>query len=119
MAARWCRGGCATNWAECTRCFATLLALEHRAQTGEGILVEVPLIEAGLNAAAEQVIEWTAYGQLLQRQGNRSPYAAPQGIYAAEGEDQWVVISVDEDSQWPALAALIGHDDWAGWAKPG
>ncbi|MCY3577299.1 MAG: CoA transferase [bacterium] len=97
--------------------FATLLALEHRAQTGEGILVEVPLIEAGLNAAAEQVIEWTAYGQLLQRQGNRSPYAAPQGIYAAEGEDQWVVISVAEDSQWPALAALIGHEDWAGWAS--
>ena len=97
--------------------FATLLALEHRAQTGEGLLVEVPLIEAGLNAAAEQVIEWTAYGQLLQRQGNRSPYAAPQGIYAAAGEDQWVVVSVDEDSQWPPLAALIGQDDWAGWAS--
>ncbi len=96
--------------------FATLLALEHRAQTGEGQLVEVPLIEAGLNAAAEQVIEWTAYGQLLQRQGNRSPYAAPQGIYAAAGDDRWVVISVDDDAQWPALAALLGHDDWAEWA---
>ena len=97
--------------------FATLLALEHRAQTGEGQLVEVPLIEAGLNAAAEQVIEWTAYGHLLQRQGNRSPYAAPQGIYPAVGQDRWVVISVDDDDQWPALAALIGHDDWAGWAS--
>ena len=97
--------------------FATLLAVEHRAQTGEAQLVEVPLIEAGLNAAAEQVIEWTAYGQLLQRQGNRSPYAAPQGIYAATGEDRWVVISVDDDSQWPALAALIGHGDWDRWAS--
>lgn len=97
--------------------FATLLALEHRAQTGEGLLVEVPLIEAGLNAAAEQVIEWTAYGQLLQRQGNRSPYAAPQGIYAATGEDRWVVVSVDDDAQWPSLAALIGRQDWAGWAS--
>ncbi|WP_419917869.1 CaiB/BaiF CoA transferase family protein [Candidatus Poriferisocius sp.] len=96
--------------------FATLLALEHRAQTGEGQLVEVPLIEAGLNAAAEQVIEWTAYGQLLQRGGNRSPYAAPQGIYAAAGEDRWVVISVDDDAQWPALAELLGRSDWAGWA---
>ncbi len=97
--------------------FATLLALEHRAQTGEGTLVEIPLVEAGLNAAAEQVIEWTAYGQLLQRQGNRSPYAAPQGVYPAEGEDKWVAISIDEDSQWPALAALIGHDDWDRWAS--
>ncbi|MXZ76789.1 MAG: CoA transferase, partial [Acidimicrobiia bacterium] len=97
--------------------FATLLALEHRAQTGEAQLVEVPLIEAGLNAAAEQVIEWSAYGQLLQRQGNRSPYAAPQGIYAATGEDRWVVISVDQDAQWPALASLIGRDNWAEWAS--
>ena len=97
--------------------FATLLALEHRAQTGEAQLVEVPLIEAGLNAAAEQVIEWTAYGQLLQRQGNRSPYSAPQGIYAAPGEDQWVVISVDDDAQWPALARLLGREDWVAWAS--
>ena len=97
--------------------FATLLAVEHRAQTGEAQLVEVPLIEAGLNAAAEQVIEWTAYGQLLQRQGNRSPYAAPQGIYPATGEDRWVVVSVDDDAQWPALAALIGRPEWAKWAN--
>ena len=97
--------------------FATLLAVEHRAQTGEAQLVEVPLIEAGLNAAAEQVIEWTAYGQLLQRQGNRSPYAAPQGIYAAVGEDRWVVISVDDDAQWPALAELIGRTEWDRWAS--
>ncbi|MDE0115950.1 MAG: CoA transferase [bacterium] len=96
--------------------FATLLALEHRAQTGEGLLVEVPLVEAGLNAAAEQVIEWTAYGELLQRQGNRSPYAAPQGIYPALGDDRWVVVSVDDDAQWPPLAALIGRPDWAAWA---
>ena len=96
--------------------FATLLAVEHRAQTGEAQLVEVPLIEAGLNAAAEQVIEWTAYGQLLQRQGNRSPYAAPQGIYAATGEDRWVVVSVDDDAQWPALASLVGRPEWAEWA---
>ena len=97
--------------------FATLLALEHRVQTGEGLLVEVPLIEAGLNAAAEQVIEWTAYGQLLQRQGNRSPYAAPQGIYAATGEDQWVVVSVDDNAQWSPLAALIGRQNWAEWTS--
>ncbi len=99
--------------------FATLLALERRAQTGEGLLVEVPLVEAGLNAAAEQVIEWTAYGELLERQGNRSPYAAPQGIYAAAGEDRWVVISVDDDAQWPAVARLLGHDKWTAWSERG
>ena len=51
---------------------ALLGALEHRQETGEGLLVEVPLAEAALNIAAEQTIEWTANGVLLERTGNRS-----------------------------------------------
>ncbi len=45
---------------------ALLAALEHRQETGEGLLVEVPLAEAALNIAAEQTIEWTANGVLLE-----------------------------------------------------
>ena len=40
------------------------------------------MTESTLNAAAEQLIEWTAHGALLQRDGNRSLWAAPQGLYA-------------------------------------
>ena len=57
-------------------------ALEHRRHTGRGQLVEVPLVEPGLNIAAEQVIEYSAYGVLLGSEGNRGPDAAPQGVYA-------------------------------------
>ena len=60
---------------------ALLLALEHRRRTGEGLLVEVPMIGGALNVAAEQVVEFSADGNLLQRQGNRSRFAAPQGAY--------------------------------------
>ena len=67
---------------------ATLLALEHRRRTGEGVLVEAPMIGAGINIAAEQVVEFSAYGNLLMRAGNRGPTAAPQGLYlAAELDD--------------------------------
>ena len=39
------------------------------------------MVDAALNVAAEQVIEYSAYGVLLQRDGNRGPTAAPQNLY--------------------------------------
>jgi crotonobetainyl-CoA:carnitine CoA-transferase CaiB-like acyl-CoA transferase len=94
--------------------FATLLALEQREHSGEGQLVELPLVEPALNAAAEQVIEWTKHGVLLPRLGNRGPYAAPQGVYrcAEESErapqERFIAIAVANDSQWEALLRALG-----------
>ncbi|MGV0814983.1 CoA transferase [Mycolicibacterium boenickei] len=96
-----------------------MLALEHRRRTGQGVLVEAAMVDAALNIAAEQVIEYSAYGALLQRDGNRGPTAAPQNIYqSAEIDefgraDSWVAIAVSTDAQWAALRAAIGKPDWA------
>ncbi|HKV19378.1 MAG TPA: CoA transferase, partial [Mycobacterium sp.] len=60
---------------------ALMLALAHRRRTGEGVRIEAAMVDAALNVAAEQVIEHSAYGNLLQRQGNRGPAAAPQNLY--------------------------------------
>jgi crotonobetainyl-CoA:carnitine CoA-transferase CaiB-like acyl-CoA transferase len=93
-----------------------LAALQHRRDTGEGLLVEVPLAEAALNIAAEQTIEWTANDVLLSRSGNRSQVAAPQGVYACadtELRDQFIVISVETDAQWAGLKAAMGDPAWA------
>ncbi len=68
--------------------FGLLLALEHREQTGEGGLVEAAMVEAAANVAAEQPIEFSAYGALLNRDGNRGPCAAPQNLYQAAGPDE-------------------------------
>jgi crotonobetainyl-CoA:carnitine CoA-transferase CaiB-like acyl-CoA transferase len=98
---------------------ALLLALEHRRRTGEGMLLEVPMIGGALNVAAELVIEHSAHGVLLSRDGNRSPDAAPQGVYLTAdhlptGElDRWVLISVATDEQWRALCAAIGRSEWS------
>jgi crotonobetainyl-CoA:carnitine CoA-transferase CaiB-like acyl-CoA transferase len=93
--------------------FALLLALEERRRTGQGQLVECALIEPALNLAAEQVIEWTAYGQLLERQGNRGPEAAPQGTYRCRGEDAWLALAVACDAHWEALRRALGNPSWA------
>ncbi|WP_197375073.1 CaiB/BaiF CoA transferase family protein [Mycolicibacterium baixiangningiae] len=96
-----------------------LLALEHRRRTGQGVLVEAAMVDAALNVAAEQVIEYTAYGALLGRSGNRGPVSAPQNLYRSNDIDEfgrpdsWVAIAVSTDAQWAGLCTAIGAVDWA------
>jgi crotonobetainyl-CoA:carnitine CoA-transferase CaiB-like acyl-CoA transferase len=94
--------------------FALMMALEHRSRTGEGQLVEVPLLETALNVAAEQVIEHSAYGALLERDENRGPVSAPQGVYACAGDDAFVAVAVETDEQWLSLCRVVGNAGWAG-----
>lgn len=123
---------------------ALLLAIEHRRRTGEGMLVEVPMVGGALNIAAEQVLEYQAYGHLMAREGNRGPTAAPQNLYRCADTDEgppddWVAVAVETDEQWAALCKVVGepteadawrtaagrraaHDDidrWLGeWCRP-
>ena len=96
-----------------------LLALEHRRRTGEGCFVEAAMVDAALNVAAEQVIEYTAYGALLQRDGNRGPTAAPQNLYQTADTDEfgradsWVALAVADDEQWQRLRGAMGNPAWA------
>ncbi|MBB5915485.1 crotonobetainyl-CoA:carnitine CoA-transferase CaiB-like acyl-CoA transferase [Nocardia transvalensis] len=96
-----------------------LLALENRRRTGHGALVEAAMVDAALNVAAEQVIEYSAYGALLERDGNRGPEAAPQNLYRAAGtdefgrEDRWVAIAVATDTQWRKLREVLDEPFWA------
>jgi crotonobetainyl-CoA:carnitine CoA-transferase CaiB-like acyl-CoA transferase len=93
--------------------FAALIGLAHRDRTGEGCLMEAPMFEAAINVAAEPVIEWSGNGLLVEREGNRSPYAAPQNLYACRGTENWLAISCATDEQWQALAREIGRVDLA------
>jgi crotonobetainyl-CoA:carnitine CoA-transferase CaiB-like acyl-CoA transferase len=98
---------------------ALLLALEHRRRTGQGVHIEAAMVDAALNIAAEQVIEYSAYGALLQRDGNRGPTAAPQNLYRTNEIDEfgrrdcWVAVAVATDGQWAGLCDALGRPDWA------
>jgi crotonobetainyl-CoA:carnitine CoA-transferase CaiB-like acyl-CoA transferase len=87
--------------------FAIIAALARRDATGAGALLEIPMVESALNIAAEQVIEHSACGTLLERMGNRGPYASPQGLYA--GIDGRLAISAATDEQWVALTTVIAE----------
>lgn len=98
---------------------AVLLALEHRRRTGDGVFVEAAMVDAALSISAEQVIEYSAYGALLERDGNRGPTAAPQNLYLSadidefDRSDSWVAIAVRTDEQWQGLCRAIGNPSWA------
>jgi crotonobetainyl-CoA:carnitine CoA-transferase CaiB-like acyl-CoA transferase len=98
---------------------ALLLALEFRRRSGQGALIEAAMIDAALNIAAEQVIEYSAYGALLQRAGNRGPTAAPQNLYRTADVDEfgrldsWVAVAVANDEQWAGLCEAMGRPPWA------
>jgi crotonobetainyl-CoA:carnitine CoA-transferase CaiB-like acyl-CoA transferase len=87
---------------------AFLAALDHRDRTGQGQMIELPMVEVALQVTAEQTATWSADGFLLERDGNRGPYAAPQGLYACAGDEQWLALSVAEDHQWRALVDVVG-----------
>src|SRR4029077_16092749 len=82
---------------------ATVAALEHRARTGEGQLVEVPLVEVATAVTAEQVIRYSIDGTLLGRRGEG-------GVYACAGENAWVAVDREQDP--------MSGDDRAAWCLP-
>jgi len=92
--------------------FAALVALEERRRTGTGSLVECTMVEGALNAAAEQIVEYGDTGFRMHREGNRSFDAAPQGLYACRGHEQWLALTVENDEQWRGLRHALGDPEW-------
>jgi crotonobetainyl-CoA:carnitine CoA-transferase CaiB-like acyl-CoA transferase len=92
---------------------ALLAALDRRAETGRGSLVEVALFDAALGLAAEPIVRWSADGELMERMGNRAEHDAPQGVYRAAGADGWLALTVADDDQWRSLCGVLGRDDLA------
>ncbi len=93
--------------------WACLVALAEREVTGRGVHVECTMVEAALNAAAEAIVEFGATGRVLERLGNRSREAVPQGLYAcagsSPGREHWLALSIETEAQWRALAALVAE----------
>jgi crotonobetainyl-CoA:carnitine CoA-transferase CaiB-like acyl-CoA transferase len=92
--------------------FALLVALVRRGRGLGGCLLEAAMAESAVNAAAESVVDYSAYGVLPGWTGNRSRDAEPQGLYEC-GREQWIAISVERDQHWDGLKRVLGDPAWA------
>jgi crotonobetainyl-CoA:carnitine CoA-transferase CaiB-like acyl-CoA transferase len=87
---------------------AVLLALYHRARTGQGQQIELAQAENFLPMLAELILEWTMNQHDPGPWGNRHRSHAPHGVYPCAGDDQWIAIDVGTDDEFAAVCSVLG-----------
>jgi crotonobetainyl-CoA:carnitine CoA-transferase CaiB-like acyl-CoA transferase len=92
---------------------ALLAAIDHRERTGEGCHIDAAQLEIALQFLAPELLQFQIDGVPLQRQGNREPHLAPQGVYPCRGTDQWLALSIVDDAAWRTLVEVLGRPGWA------
>ena len=93
---------------------ALLLAILHQQRTGEGQFVDLSQVEALTSVGLHGIASQALLGEPPPRLGSRHPVHAPQGVYPCQGEDQWLMLTVESDDQWRALVSLVGDPELAG-----
>ena len=87
---------------------ALLIALRHQAKTGKGQFIDLSQVESLLPLVAHGITEFTANGKEPERNGNRSEFFAPNGVYPCAGDDKWIVIQILNEDQWLGFQTIVG-----------
>ena len=82
-------------------------ALRRRNRTGCGQYVEACHLEGTASLLGVPMLQYQMTGRIPTPPGNDDPDLAPNNNYPCAGEDAWVSISVRDDAQWNALAAVL------------
>ena len=90
--------------------FATLAALIHRANTGEGQQVEGCLLASALTVANGTLIEEALLGKGRVASGNRGQTAAPSDVFRTS--DGWVLVQIVGNPLFERWARLMGEEVW-------
>jgi crotonobetainyl-CoA:carnitine CoA-transferase CaiB-like acyl-CoA transferase len=96
---------------------AIAAALLHRARSGRGTYIDVSQVETGVYGLSEWLLGYAASGRSYGRIGNRSPHAAPHGVFPCAGADRWVALAVHDDHDWQRLVQIMGSREWAAAAE--
>jgi formyl-CoA transferase len=87
-----------------------LLALQHRAATGQGQVIDVALYEAVFNCMESLLPEYSAFGAVRGPAGSALPGIAPTNAYRCK-DGGYALIAGNGDSIFRRLMTLIGRDD--------
>jgi crotonobetainyl-CoA:carnitine CoA-transferase CaiB-like acyl-CoA transferase len=92
---------------------AAVLALRHRARTGEGQYIDLSMQEANMTFIGDALLEYALKGSVRPRIGNHHLTFAPHNIYRCAG-DEWIAIAARSEDEWELLCRAAGHEDWLG-----
>jgi crotonobetainyl-CoA:carnitine CoA-transferase CaiB-like acyl-CoA transferase len=90
--------------------FGVMVALYHRAQTGEGQVVDGSLLATGITFIQGMLAERSVVGVERNQLGNASFYAAPADAY--QTRDGWIVVSAVGNDMFARWARLVGREDF-------
>src|SRR5688572_12336167 len=76
----------------------------------KGAFIDLAQSEATAFMIGASLMEAAVSGKDPEPCGNASPAAAPHDCYPCKGEDRWCVIAAGDDTQWAALAKVVGMD---------
>src|SRR5262245_3145962 len=89
--------------------FGVMVALYHRAQTGQGQLVDGSLLATGVTFMHSLLAERSVLGVERRQQGNTGFHAAPADTYKTR--DGWIVVSVVGGEMFARWARMVGRED--------
>lgn len=86
-----------------------LIALQHRARTGEGQVVDVALYEPILRMLDELVPVYGATGHIRERVGSGTEYVVPHNHYRTR-DGRWLAIACTNDRMFQRLLRALGQE---------
>jgi len=94
-----------------TSAFAILVALYHRAQTGEGQHIDLSSTETIAVLVGDAILDYTMNNRVSSRKGNRDEIMAPHNCYPCQGNN-WVSIAIATDEEWESFCDALGNPPW-------
>ncbi|AVP96351.1 CoA transferase [Ahniella affigens] len=85
-------------------------ALIQRAQTGQGVHIDLALLDVQVAMLANQASNYLIGGWVPKRQGSAHPNIVPYQVVRAA--DAPFMLAVGNDGQFQAFARLAGHAEW-------
>ena len=95
-----------------TSAFAILVALYHRANTGEGQRIDLSSTETIAINISDSILDYMMNGRVAVRKGNRDEALAPHNVYPCRN-DRWVSIVIATEDEWAAFCKALGNPAWA------
>ena len=92
--------------------YAVMAALMHRLRTGQGQFIDVSQTQTASATVPEALMDFAVNCRITTPMGNQHPSLAPQGCYPCQGDDRWIAIAAEDESQWRSLCQVLGRDDW-------
>ncbi len=86
---------------------AILIALLHRAKTGEGLYVTTSLLAAAIASLANQATNWLMQGYIPEPMGTMHPNIAPYGDIFYTKDEKAIVMAVGTERQFENMCNVL------------